>query len=72
MKSAWAGNYDYNYWDENGIIGQHPAMDNLYIACGFSGHGIQQVIFFRQLQMNYLDLVVFCRDLQLEGQLQNS
>jgi len=42
VKSAWAGNYDYNYWDENGIIGQHPAMDNLYIACGFSGHGIQQ------------------------------
>merc|ERR1712029_1285934 len=44
VKSAWAGNYDYNYWDENGIIGQHPAMDNLYIACGFSGHGIQRLI----------------------------
>ena len=71
VKSAWAGNYDYNYWDENGIIGQHPAMDNLYIACGFSGHGIQQVIFF-PTTTNELDLVVFCRDLQLEGQLQNS
>ena len=43
VKSAWAGNYDYNHWDENGIIGQHPVMRNLFMACGFSGHGIQQV-----------------------------
>jgi FAD-dependent oxidoreductase domain-containing protein 1 len=21
VKSAWAGNYDYCHWDENGIIG---------------------------------------------------
>ena len=44
VKSAWAGNYDYNYWDENGIIGQHPSLHNVYMACGFSGHGIQQVL----------------------------
>ena len=22
VKSAWAGNYDYCHWDENGIIGK--------------------------------------------------
>lgn len=42
VKSAWAGNYDYCHWDENGIIGMHPVLHNVYMACGFSGHGIQQ------------------------------
>ncbi|XP_063972151.1 FAD-dependent oxidoreductase domain-containing protein 1-like [Diachasmimorpha longicaudata] len=42
IKSSWAGYYDYNKFDENGIIGAHPLFNNLYFACGFSGHGIQQ------------------------------
>ncbi|CRK94290.1 CLUMA_CG007805, isoform A, partial [Clunio marinus] len=42
VKSAWAGYYEYNTFDENGIIGPHPSFHNLYIASGFSGHGIQQ------------------------------
>lgn len=42
MKSSWAGFYEYNTFDENGIIGQHPFHHNLYIATGFSGHGIQK------------------------------
>ncbi|XP_046398914.1 FAD-dependent oxidoreductase domain-containing protein 1-like [Ischnura elegans] len=42
VKSAWAGFYDHNYFDENAIVGPHPYYHNLYLACGFSGHGLQQ------------------------------
>lgn len=42
IQSSWAGFYDYNYYDENGIIGCHPLYTNMYFATGFSGHGIQQ------------------------------
>jgi len=42
VKSSWAGYYEYNTFDENGIIGQHPFHRNVYIATGFSGHGIQK------------------------------
>ncbi|XP_070156253.1 FAD-dependent oxidoreductase domain-containing protein 1 [Polyergus mexicanus] len=42
VKSSWAGYYEYNTFDENGIIGWHPYHKNLYIATGFSGHGIQK------------------------------
>jgi FAD-dependent oxidoreductase domain-containing protein 1 len=39
VKSGWAGHYEYNTFDENGIVGPHPYYHNLYIASGFSGHG---------------------------------
>lgn len=42
VKNAWAGLYEYNTFDENGIIGAHPYYTNCLIATGFSGHGIQQ------------------------------
>lgn len=41
MRSTTAGLYDQNRLDGNMIIGNHPGhLDNLYLACGFSGHGL--------------------------------
>jgi glycine/D-amino acid oxidase-like deaminating enzyme len=41
LTSSWAGYYEYNVFDQNGIVGPHPAVPNLIFANGFSGHGIQ-------------------------------
>lgn len=40
--SAWAGYYELNTFDSNGIVGAHPEVPNLLFANGFSGHGLQQ------------------------------
>ena len=40
--SAWAGYYEYNTFDCNGIVGYHPEVRNFILANGFSGHGLQQ------------------------------
>jgi glycine/D-amino acid oxidase-like deaminating enzyme len=40
--NSWAGYYEYNTFDQNGIVGRHPEHESLILATGFSGHGIQQ------------------------------
>mmetsp|Transcript_2337 Transcript_2337/g.4822 ORF Transcript_2337/g.4822 Transcript_2337/m.4822 type:complete len:152 (+) Transcript_2337:714-1169(+) len=42
LQSSWAGFYEMNTFDANGIVGPHPLVPNLLLANGFSGHGIQQ------------------------------
>jgi glycine/D-amino acid oxidase-like deaminating enzyme len=42
LERAWAGYYEMNVFDHNGIVGLHPEVANLGFMNGFSGHGMQQ------------------------------
>jgi glycine/D-amino acid oxidase-like deaminating enzyme len=39
VERAWAGYYEFNTVDHNGLVGQ-IGPDNFYLATGFSGHGL--------------------------------
>ncbi len=39
---AWAGTYDMCGFDHNVLLGAPAALPNLFLANGFSGHGLQQ------------------------------
>jgi glycine/D-amino acid oxidase-like deaminating enzyme len=40
VESAWAGHYEINALDHNGVIGPHDEIENFIFASGFSGHGV--------------------------------
>ena len=42
VRSTWAGYYEMNGFDHNGLAGALPGWRNAFTACGFSGHGMQQ------------------------------
>jgi glycine/D-amino acid oxidase-like deaminating enzyme len=44
VRSAWAGYYEMNTFDHNGLIGALPGWGNAHTACGFSGHGMQHAL----------------------------
>jgi len=39
---GWAGLYAVNTLDDNAILGEWPGIKGLFLANGFSGHGLQQ------------------------------
>jgi glycine/D-amino acid oxidase-like deaminating enzyme len=40
LNRAWAGHYEVNTLDHNGVVGPHDELSNLIFATGFSGHGV--------------------------------
>lgn len=38
--NSWAGHYEINTLDHNGVVGPHHELRNLIFATGFSGHGV--------------------------------
>lgn len=42
LERAWAGYYEVNTFDHNGLLGTLPERPTLWFCNGFSGHGMQQ------------------------------
>ncbi len=41
MRRSWVGHYAHNTHDLTAIIGRwEGGLENVYMACGYSGHGI--------------------------------
>jgi glycine/D-amino acid oxidase-like deaminating enzyme len=39
---GWGGLYEVNRLDHNALLGSYPGVQGLYVAAGFSGHGLMQ------------------------------
>ena len=71
---GWAGLYADNTLDGNAILGEWPEVRGLFLANGFSGHGLQQAPavgrYLAELILNLspsLDLSIFAPDRVLEN-----
>ena len=42
LMRGWGGLYAVNKLDRNALLGAYPGVDGLYVASGFSGHGLMQ------------------------------
>ncbi len=42
LMRGWGGLYEENTFDHNALLGSYPGLDGLYVAVGFSGHGLMQ------------------------------
>lgn len=59
---GWAGLYAVNTLDGNAILGEWPELKGLYLANGFSGHGLQQA----PAVGRYLSELILDRSLSLD------
>lgn len=41
LTGGWAGYYEMNLFDHNGVVGAYPGVPGMIHAAGFSGHGMQ-------------------------------
>lgn len=72
---GWAGLYAMNTLDGNAILGEWPELEGLFLANGFSGHGLQQAPavgrYIAELitrQTHALDLSIFSPERILKNQ----
>jgi len=75
IQRGWAGLYAVNDFDGNALIGEWPEISGLFLANGFSGHGLQQAPAVGRYLADIitgstcsLDLSIFRPERILEGQ----